>query len=125
MLTAEDIEQALGRAPGASSEGDEALGQCSWAADGGEGSAVVLTLERAALSSFDDFVAAFGEEFGGEDPPRERFHPVEELGEWAMYLADDDMVRVFRGDIVLEVSSSGADEEQVVDLARRAVARWN
>lgn len=119
LLTESDIEEVLGAAPGAPSPGDEGLGECSW----GTGPSVVLSLEEASLSSFDDFVYEYGVEFGGENPPRDRFHPVDGIGDWAMYVADDHMVRAFRGDEVLEVSSSGAEEEQVVDLAKRAMSR--
>ena len=119
LLTASDIEEATGTAAGDAQPGDESLGQCSWG-----DSVVVLTLERAVLDSFDDFVADFGEEFGGEDPPRDEYHPVDGVpGDWAMYVAEEHMVRAFRGDQVLEVSVPSAEEEQVVDLAARAMAR--
>ena len=82
LLAASDIEESLGRLAGYPAPGDEGLGQCAW----GSEPAVLLTLETAWLSSFDDFVAAFGEEFGGEDP-REEFHPVDGVGgDWAMYV---------------------------------------
>ncbi len=120
LLTASDIEESLGKLAGDPAPGDEGLGQCAW----GSEPAVRLTLETASLSSFDDFVVVFGEEFGGEDPPREQFHPVDGVGgDWAMYVAEHDMVRAFRGGQVLEVSSVGAEEAQVVDLATRAMAR--
>ena len=123
LLTAAEVEQVLGTRPGEPEPGEEALGQCTWASPGGEGPLVVLTLDKAVLHSFDDFVAAYGEEFGGEDPPRDRFHPVEGLGDWAMYRADDHMVRTFRGDRVLEVSAPSAEEAQVVELAKLAMSR--
>ncbi len=124
LLTASDIEEALGKTAGDPQPGDEELGQCSWAsADGGE-TVAVLILEKAALGSFDEFVAAFGEEFGGEDPPRDEYHPVDGVpGDWAMYVAEEHMVRAFRGDQLLEVSSPSAAEAQVVDLATRAMGR--
>jgi hypothetical protein len=40
-----------------------------------------------------------------------------------MYVAEEHMVRAFRGDEVLEVSAAGAEEAQVVDLATRAMGR--
>ena len=123
LLTADEIEGALGERPGAATPGEEALGQCTWAATEGDDPLVVLTLERAVLSSFDDFVAAFGEEFGGEDPPRDQFHPVDGVGDWAMFLADDHMVRAFRGDRVLELSAPGAEEARIVELAKIAMGR--
>lgn len=124
LLTASDIEEALGKTAGDPEPGDEGLGQCSWAsAESGE-PVVVLTLEKAVLDSFDEFVADFGEEFGGEDPPRDEYHPVDGVpGDWAMYVAEEHMVRAFRGDQLLEVSSPSAEEAQVVDLATRAMGR--
>ncbi len=126
LLTSADIEAALGTAAGEPAPGDDGKGQCTWGAADGSGTLVVLTLERAGLDSFDEFVADFGEEFGGEDPPREEYHPVEGVpGDWAMYVAEDHMVRAFRGDDVLEVSSPSVpsvEEAQVVDLAARAMA---
>ncbi len=123
LLTSADIEAALGTAAGEPASGDEGKGQCTWGAADGSGSLVVMTLERAGLDSFDEFVADFGEEFGGEDPPREEYHTVEGVpGDWAMYVAEDHMVRAFRGGDVLEVSSPSAEEAQVVDLAARAMA---
>ena len=119
LLTASDIEEATGTAAGDAQPGDEGLGQCSWG-----DSVVVLTLERGVLGSFDEFVADFGDEFGGEDPPRDEYHPVDGVpGDWAMYVAEEHMVRAFRGDQVLEVSAPSAEEAQVVDLAARAMAR--
>jgi len=124
LLTASDIEDATGALAGDPHPGDEGLGQCSWAAAESGELVVVLTLDRAVLDSFDEFVAAFGEEFGGEDPPRDEYHPVDGVsGDWAMYVAEEHMVRAFRGDRVLEVSSPSIEEEQVVDLAARAMAR--
>ncbi len=124
LLTASDIEEALGKTTGDPQPGDEGLGQCSWASSEGGEPVAILTLERAVLGSFDEFVAAFGEEFGGEDPPRDEYHPVDGVpGDWAMYVAEEHMVRAFRGDRVLEVSSPTAEETQVVDLATRAMGR--
>ena len=125
LLTAADIEEALGRTAGDPQPGaDEGLGHCSWASAEGGDPVVVLILEKAALGSFDEFVAAFGEEFGGEDPPRDEYHPVDGVpGDWAMYVAEDHMVRAFRGDQLLEVSSPSAEEAQVIDLATRAMDR--
>ena len=124
LLTASDIEEATGTTAGDPQPGGEGLGQCSWASAESGDPVAVLTLARAVLDSFDEFVADFGEEFGGEDPPRDEYHPVDGVpGDWAMYVAEEHMVRAFRGDQVLEVSSPSAEEEQVVDLAARAMAR--
>jgi len=124
LLTASDIEEVTGAAVGDPQPGDEGLGQCSWASAESGDSVVVLTLERAVLDSFDEFVADFGDEFGGEDPPRDEYHPVDGVpGDWAMYVAEEHMVRAFRGAQELEVSAPSAEEAQVVDLAARAMAR--
>jgi hypothetical protein len=126
FLTSADIEEVLGTAPGEPQPGDEGLGECSWSAADGSGSLARLILDEATLTSFDDFVMEFGEEFGGENPPRERFHPVEGLGDWAMYVADDSAIRVFRGDKMLEVRSEAAngDEDTLEALAGKAVGHW-
>ncbi len=124
LLAAADIEEALGAAAGDPQSGDEGLGQCAWAAADGSGTVVVLTLENAVLGSFDEFVTDFGEEFGGENPPPDEYHPVDGVpGDWAMYVAEEHMVRAFRGGHVLEISSASAEEAQVVDLATRAMGR--
>jgi hypothetical protein len=124
LLSATDIEEALGTAAGDPQPGDQGLGHCEWAAADGSGSAVVLELDNSVLSSFDAFVTDFGEEFGGENPPPDEYHPVDGVpGDWAMFVAEEHMVRAFRGDHVLKVSSPGADEAQVVDLATRAMGR--
>ena len=126
FLTAADIEEVLGTSPGEPEGGTEGMGECTWAAADGSGSLVRLSLDEALLDSFDDFVMEFGEEFGGENPPEDRFHPVEGLGDWAMYVADDSAIRVFRGDRELEVRSEAAegDEETLKALAERAVGGW-
>lgn len=124
LLTNEDIEEALGASAGQAQPGDEELGQCAWTAADGSGVLVALTLEDALLGSFDEFVEAFGVEFGGENPPRDEYHPVDGVpGDWAMYVADEHMVRAFRGEHVLEVSAPAAEEVQVIDLAARAMGR--
>lgn len=126
FLSAADIEDVLGTAPGEPEPGSDDLGECSWAAADGSGSLVHLSLDEALLDSFDDFVMEFGRDFGGENPPRDRFHPVEGLGDWAMYVGDDSAIRVFRGDRELEVRSEAAkgNEETLKALAERAVAGW-
>ena len=125
LLTASDIEEALGTTAGDPQPGaDEGLGNCSWASAEGGDPVAVLVLEKAVIGSFDEFVADFGEEFGGEDPPRDEYHPVDGVpGDWAMYVAEEHLVRAFRGDRLLEVSAPSAEEAQVVDLATRAMAR--
>jgi hypothetical protein len=124
LLASTDIEQVLGASPGAPQAGDDDLGQCVWEAADGSGTLVELTLDEALLGSFDEFVTAFGEEFGGENPPRAEYHPVDGVpGDWAMYVAEEHMVRAFRGEHVLEVSSPAAEEAQVIDLATRAMGR--
>lgn len=124
LLTSNDIEEVLDDIPDDPQPGDEMLGQCTWPSATESGTLVVLTLEEAVLDSFDEFVTQYGVEFGGENPPRDEYHPVEGVpGDWAMYVAPDDMVQAFRGEYVLEVSAPGAEEEQVIDLASRAMER--
>lgn len=124
LLTGDDIQEVLDDIPGDPEPGDEMLGQCTWRSATEPETLVVLTLEEAVLDSFDDFVTQYGVEFGGENPPRDEYHPVEGVpGDWAMYVAEDHMVQAFRGDYVLEVSAPGAEEQQVIDLAARAMER--
>lgn len=123
LLTPTDIEDAIGTSVGEPTSGTEGKGQCTWPKADGSGAAVVLVLDDADFDSFDDFVTDFGVQFGGENPPRDRFHPVEGLGDWAMYQGDDDMVRVFVDDEELDVTANGAEEAQIADLAGRAIAR--
>lgn len=124
LLTGADIEDALGAAAGEPQPGEDALGECTWATSDGSATQVHLTLDKAMMGSFDEFVTDFGEEFGGENPPRDEYHPVDGVpGDWAMYVAEEHLVRAFRGDHVLDVSAPSAEEAQVVDLATRAMAR--
>jgi len=124
LLTASEIEEALGQAPGAAEPGDEDLGQCTWSSADGSGTSVSLTLDEASLDSFDQFVFDFGEEFGGENPPPEEYHPVDGVsGDWAMYVTEEHLVRAFRGDHELHVRAPGAEEAQVIDLAAKAMQR--
>jgi hypothetical protein len=125
LLTSEDMEEVLGEAPGAPETSDEMLGQCSWPKADGSGTLAVVRLEEAVLGSFDEFVTEYGVEFGGENPPRDEYHPVEGVpGDWAMYVAEEQKVQAYHGEHVLEVSAPGADEEQVTALATRAMRRF-
>ncbi|HSF17892.1 MAG TPA: hypothetical protein VLK65_20305 [Vicinamibacteria bacterium] len=127
FLTAAEIEEALGRAPGEPRPGSEGITSCTWAAPDGSGSLVQLVLRNTTLSSYEDFVSEYGEEFGGENPPRDRFRPLEGPGDWSLYVADDNAIRVFRGEEELTVISEAAekDEEVLMDLAEKAVAHWS
>ena len=89
--------------------GQEGVGHCTWPSLDGSGTVVELVLEP-----------------GSGSPPPDPVHPVVGLGDQAMYDADVDMIRVFFDEQVLNVSAPGADEDQLTDLASRALAslRW-
>ena len=124
LLTPNDIKQTLGASVNAGEANNEALGQCSWAATEDSKLVVLLTLEKAALQSFEDFVWNFGEEFGGENPPHEEFHPVDiASSDWSMYDAKQHMVRTFKNENVLEVSVPSMEEAAIVTLAKLAMGR--
>ncbi|HXV62599.1 MAG TPA: hypothetical protein VEK15_18005 [Vicinamibacteria bacterium] len=127
FLTAAEIEDVLGLAPGEPQRGSEGIASCTWAAPDGSGSLVQLVLRETTLGSYEDFVFEYGEEFGGENPPRDRFRPLEGPGDWSMYVADDNAIRVFRGEEELRVISEAeeADEEILIDLAEKAAAHWS
>ena len=124
LLTPNDIKQTLRTSVNAGEANNEALGQCSWTATEDSKLVVLLTLEKAALQSFEDFVWNFGEEFGGENPPHEEFHPVDiASSDWSMYDAKQHMVRTFKNENVLEVSAPSMEEAAIVTLAKLAMGR--
>jgi hypothetical protein len=109
LLSSGDIMDVLRKGTSDPTPGQEGVGHCTWPALDGSGTVVELVLES-----------------GGENPPPDDVPPVVGLGDWAIYRADEDMIRVFFGEQVLNVSAPGADESQLTDLASRAMAslRW-
>lgn len=109
LLSSGDIMDVLRKGTSDPMPGQEGVGHCTWPAFDGSGTVVELVLES-----------------GGGNPPPDADHPIVGLGDQAIYRADDDMVRVFFDDQVLNVSAPGADEAQLTDLASRALAslRW-
>jgi len=123
LLNAEEIQEVLGKATGApqSLEGTE---DCIWSsADDPSSTLVRLTTSDSGYASYDGFVSSYQAEFGGEQPPAEYYRPIEGVGEWAMYVADENALQVFKGGRMLQVGTNPPDEQQSIALAQRAVAR--
>ena len=123
LLTADEIQEVLGNAPGApqSPEGTE---DCLWpSADDPSSTLVRLTISDSGFASFDGFVASYQAEFGGEEPPREYYRPIEGVGDWAMYVADENALQAFKGGRMLQVGTNPPDEAQAIALAQKAIPR--
>jgi hypothetical protein len=124
FLTAEEIQEVLGKAPGAprSPAGTE---DCIWPpADDPSGTLVRVTYSESGFASYDGFVASYQAEFGGEEPPREYYRPIEGVGDWAMYVADENALQAYKGGRMLQVGTNPPDEAQAVALAQKALARF-
>jgi hypothetical protein len=123
LLTAAEIQEVLGQAPGAH-QAPEGTQDCIWSsADDPSSTLVRLTTSDSGLASFDSFVISYQAEFGGEEPPREYFRPIEGVGDWAMYVADENALQVFKGGRMLQVATNPPDEARALELAKRAIPR--
>jgi len=123
LLTAEEIQEVLGKATGApqTPEGTE---DCIWSsADDPSSTLVRLTTSDSGFASYDGFVASYQAEFGGEQPPTEYYRPIEGVGDWAMYVADENALQAFKGGRMLQVGTNPPDEQQAIALAKKAVPR--
>jgi hypothetical protein len=123
LLTSGEIQEALGKAPGApqSPVGTE---DCIWpAADDPSSNLVRLTTSDSGYESYDAFVASYAAEFGGEQPPTEYYRPIQGVGDWAMYVADENALQVFKGGRMLQVAVNPPSDAQALALAQKAVAR--
>ena len=122
LLTEAEIEAALGTAPMASSPGDA---RCEWAAPEGSEPLVRLRLTGSNLMSYADFVAEFNAEFGGEEPDRDEYMPVEGIGDWAMFVADGHILEVHIGERMLRIQTSAQGLEAATQIAELALPRVN
>ena len=104
LLSSGDIMEVLRKGTSDPTPGQEGVGHCTWPSLDGSATVVELVLES-----------------GGERPP-EGVPPVVGLSDWAIYLQDEHMIRVFFDEKVLNVSAPGADEAQLTDLASRSMA---
>lgn len=123
FLTAAEIQEVLGRAPGAPqpTEGTE---DCLWpSAEDPTTHLVRLRFSSSGYASYDSFVSSYQAEFGGEQPPAEYYRPIEGVGDWAMYVADENAIQVFKGGRMLQVGMNPPDEQQAIALAQKAVPR--
>jgi hypothetical protein len=120
LLTSEEISDVMGTAPGepaADSDG------CAWPSSGGGEPLVEVSVSRSSLKSYDDFVAEYGREFGGENPSKEYYQPVEGLGDWGLYRTSGDVLEVHSGDRMLAVIVRPASRENAEALAGKALPR--
>jgi hypothetical protein len=123
LLTAEEIQEALGRAPGApqTPPGTE---DCVWsAADDPSITLLRVRTSDSGYASYDSFVESYQAEFGGEQPPTEYYRPIQGVGDWAMYVADENAIQVFKGGRMLQVAPNPPNEAQALALAQKAVSR--
>jgi hypothetical protein len=123
LLTAEDIQEVTGQAPGAPSA-PPGTDDCQWPSASAPSTTLVrLTVSDSGYDTYDTFVASYGAEFGGEQPPREYYRPIEGVGDWAMYVADENAVQVFQRGKMVQVVTTPPDENQSVALARKVLPR--
>jgi len=123
LLNADEIQEVLGKAPGAP-QTPEGTQDCIWSsADDPSSTLVRLTTSDSGFTSYDGFVASYQAEFGGEQPPTEYYRPIEGVGDWAMYVADENALQVFTGGRMLQVGTNPPDEQQAIALAQKAVPR--
>ena len=123
LLSAEEIQEVLGKAPGAP-RAPEGTKDCVWPpADDPSSTLVRVTTSDSGFASYDGFVASYQAEFGGEQPPTEYYRPIDGVGDWAMYVADENAVQVFKGGRMLQVGTNPPDEQQAIALAQKAAPR--
>jgi hypothetical protein len=123
LLTAGEIQEVLGKAAGAPQplEGTEV---CTWpSAEDPSTTLLRLTFTDSGYPSYEGFVSSYQAEFGGEEPPKQYFRPIEGVGDWAMYVADENALQVYKGGRMLQVGTVPPDEQQAIALAKKAVPR--
>jgi hypothetical protein len=97
---------------------------CVWsAADDPSAILVRVTTSDSGYATYDAFVASYSAEFGGEQPPTEYYRPIEGVGDWAMYVADENAIQVFKGGRMLQVAPNPPNEAQALALAQKAAPR--
>jgi hypothetical protein len=123
LLTAEEIGGVMGASPGAPQPGPSGTESCNWPSAAGSGPIVEVWLSPSGYSNFEAFVASYQSEFGGEEPSRDQYRPIDGLGDWAMYVVDDGELQIHRAGRMLQVTTSPPSEERAVALGQKAVAR--
>ena len=124
LLNAEEIQEILGQAPGAP-QNPEGTKDCIWpSADDPSSTLVQLTTSDSGYASYDSFVSSYQAEFGGEQPPTDYYRPIEGVGDWAMYVADENALQVFKGGRMVQVATNPPDEAQALALAQKAIPRF-
>ncbi len=123
LLTAAEIQEVVGKAP-ATPQAPVGTEDCLWpSAEEPSSTLVRVALTDSGFTSFDGFVASYQAEFGGEEPPREYYRPIEGVGDWAMYVADENALQAFKGGRMLQVGTNPPDEAQAIALAKKAIPR--
>lgn len=123
VLNAQEIQEVLGKAPG-TPQAPAGTEDCLWPdASDPATNLLRITVSDSGYASYDTFVASYQAEFGGEQPPTEYFRPVEGIGDWAMYVADEHALQVFRGGRMLQVSMDPYDDAKALALAQKAIGR--
>jgi hypothetical protein len=124
LLTSAEIQEVLGKAAGEPQTREGVPGECIWrSADDPSTTLVRLTFSDSGYESYDGFVSSYAAEFGGEQPPTEYYRPIEGVGDWAMYVADENALQVFQGGRMLQVGTNPPDEQQALALAQKAIPR--
>lgn len=136
LLTAAEVEAAVGEAPGAPEDVSQVGGQlpmCNWPAADGSGRVLVsLLVTRGGQSSYDEFIESSREqagEMGMEFDPADWQH-VPGIGDFGVWLDEEaagGMLQVYQGGLMVQVDpepAAGRDElEAAKELAGKAMGR--
>jgi hypothetical protein len=123
LLTAEEIREVLGEAP-APPQTPEGTDECLWSSSEDPARTLVrVTTSDSGYPSYESFVTSYQAEFGGEQPPTEYYRPIQGVGDWAMYVADENAIQVFKGGRMVQIAPHPPNEAHALALAQKAVAR--
>lgn len=123
LLTASDIEEVFGVAPGVPQADTEDPQQCTWPkSDGSEEALVHLLVTDSSYDSYDEWVSRYAQEVGEE--PGSNYRRIEGIGDWGLYIIPERALEVYEGEMMLEVQvASEWGEEAARALAERALPR--
>jgi len=122
-LTAAENEAALGVAPGEPQPQIVEQGGCNWPPSSGDDPLVSITSRSASFDSFNDFAMSYVADTG-EEPRSTEYQPVQDVGDWAMYLPDHRTLQVTVGDRTVDVTvAEPAGQEAAAALAGHIVGR--
>lgn len=119
LLTADEIQTVMGTAPAEPRfEGN----QCAWASqDGSEQFLVQMIVTPSPYKSFDEVAETYREQMDAD--PAEAIEPIEGVGLFAIGLKGMAMVQIFTGTHMVQVATSGKEQDRALELAKKAVAR--